>query len=186
MNIAYDEEEKRGFLKLALLNLALTLFLIVGFLLGISAATVVPAVLAYVALGPLAELATRAASWAVLLVLASGGIAVLYRYGPNRANAKWRWITPGAVLATAIWLAASIGFGFYVSNFASYNETFGALGGVVVLLMWLWLSAYSILLGAEVDAEIEAQTAIDSTTGPEKPMGQRGATKADILGESRA
>lgn len=186
MNIAYDEKESRGYLRVALLNVALTVFLILGFLFGLGVATVVPAVLSFVDLGPLTEFAARAGSWAVLLFLATAGLAALYRFGPDRTEARWRWITPGAVVATTLWIAGSIAFGFYVSNFGSYNETFGTLGGVVVLLMWLWLSAYAILLGAELDAEIEAQTAVDSTTGSEKPMGRRGAVKADVLGESSA
>jgi membrane protein len=186
MNIAFDEREQRGIVKRLLLTYGLTLFLIVGFLLGLGATMVLPAVLSLLDLGPLTELLAQVGSWAGMLLLAMCGLAILYRYGPDRARAKWRWITTGSVLATLIWLAGSIAFAFYVSNFSSYNQTFGTLGGVVVLLMWLWLSSFAILIGAEIDAEIEAQTAVDSTTGPPKPMGERGAAKADNLGESRA
>jgi membrane protein len=184
MNIAYDETDERGFIKGALLNYGLTLFLIFGFLFGMTVVTIFPALLSALALGPAAAWIARVASWVTLLLLTMFGLAVLYRYGPDRERAKWRWITPGAALATMLWLIGSVTFAFYVSNFASYNETFGTLGGVVVLLMWLWLSAYAILLGAEIDSEIEAQTAVDSTTGPSKPMGERGAVKADVIGQS--
>lgn len=184
MNIAYDETDERGFVKSALVKYGFTLFLVVGFLVGIGISTVIPAILSAVDLGATTEWLARAGSWGALLLMTILGLAVLYRYGPDRANAEWRWITPGATLATLLWLAGSIAFAFYVSNFGSYNETFGTLGGVVVLLMWLWLSAYIILLGAEINAEMEAQTEVDSTTGPEQPMGERGATKADVLGET--
>ncbi len=184
MNVAYDEDETRGFVKLTLLRLGLTLFLIVGFLLGIGVAMVLPAVLGNVGLGPVVEWGARLASWAILVLLTVFGLAVLYRYGPARDDPEWQWVTPGAMLATLLWVVGSVGFAFYVGNFASYNETFGTLGGVIVLLMWLWLSAYIVLLGAEVDSEMEAQTRADTTTGPEEPMGRRGAIKADRLGET--
>ena len=186
MNVAYDETDERGFVKGMLLTYGLTLFLIVGFLIAVGVVAVLPAVLAAAGFGPLAEILARVVGWAAMILLTVFGLAVLYRYGPDRARAKWRWITPGAALATVLWLLGSIAFAFYVANFASYNQTFGTLGGVVILLMWLWLSAYAILIGAEVDSEIEAQTKVDSTTGPEKPMGERGAVKADTLGEARS
>ena len=185
MNVAYDEEEKRGFIKLNLLKYVLTVFLIIGFLLGIGVAMVLPAVFASFGLGPTVEMVARIVSWLVLVVLTVFGLAVLYRYGPARDDPKWRWITPGAILATILWMIGSVAFAFYVGNFANYNETFGTLGGVVVLLMWLWLSAYIVLLGAEIDSEIEAQTRVDTTVGAEEPMGERGAVKADRLGNAQ-
>ena len=185
MNVAYDEEEKRGFIRLNLLKLALTVFLIVGFLLGIGVAMVLPAVLGNFGFGVVFEWVARAASWGVLVVLTVVGLAVLYRYGPSREEPEWLWVTPGAMLATLLWVVGSVGFAFYVGNFANYNETFGTLGGVIVLLMWLWLSAYVVLLGAEVDSEMEAQTRTDTTTGPDEPMGERGAVKADRLGAAK-
>ena len=110
------------------------------------------------------------------------GIALLYRFAPDRRRAKWRWLTPGAVLACLMWVGGSIAFSRYVQHFGNYNETFGALGGVIILLTWMWLSAFIILLGAQIDAELEAQTARDSTVGQDDPMGERGAVKADTLG----
>jgi membrane protein len=186
MNVAYDEGEDRGFIKLTLLKLGLTLFLIIGFLLGVGVAMVLPAIFGNFGLGPVVEWTARAISWAVLVLLTVFGLAVLYRYGPSRDRPEWKWVTPGAMLATLLWVVGSVGFAFYVGNFANYNETFGTLGGVIVLLMWLWLSAYIVLLGAEIDSEMEAQTRRDTTVGPDEPMGQRGAAKADKLGETKA
>jgi membrane protein len=109
---------------------------------------------------------------------------VLYRYAPDRADARWRWLAPGTLIAATLWLVASVGFSIYVQNFASYDATFGSIAGVIVLLMWLWISAVVILLGAELNAEIEAQTARDTTTGHREPIGHRGAVKADRVGHA--
>ena len=185
MNVAYDEDETRSFVKLNLLKLSLTLFLIVGFLLGVGAAMVLPVVLGNLVLGSVMQWVARIASYLVLVVLTIFGLAILYRLGPDRDDPEWKWVTPGAILATLLWVIGSIAFAIYVGNFANYNATFGSLGGVIVLLMWLWLSAYIILIGAEIDSEMEAQTRHDTTTGPEKPMGERGAVKADNLGDAR-
>jgi membrane protein len=106
-------------------------------------------------------------------------LALLYRYGPCRRSAKWRWVSVGSVFATVVWLAASAGFSFYVSNFANYDRTYGSLGAVIILLFWLYLSFFIVLLGAEINAELELQTAQDTTRGRPKPMGQRGAFVAD-------
>ena len=106
-------------------------------------------------------------------------LALLYRFGPCRENAKWRWVSVGSLLATAVWLLASAGFSFYVSHFAHYDKTYGSLGAVIIFLFWLYISFYIILLGAEMNAELELQTAVDTTTGRPKPMGKRGAFVAD-------
>jgi membrane protein len=120
--------------------------------------------------------------WPLLLLCVMTSLAVLYRYAPNRRMAKWRWITPGAVVATVLWLLASIAFSAYVANFNSYNKTYGSLGAVVVLLTWLYWSAFIVLVGAVINTQTERQTRRDSTEEPPKPMGQRGATAADTLG----
>lgn len=185
LNVAYGETDDRSFVKSILLRLALTLFLIFGFLIGAGVAMVLPAVLSALPLGSGTQTIARVASWGALVLLTILGLAVLYRFGPNRSHARWAWITPGAALATVLWVLGSAAFAFYVSNFANYNETFGTLGGVIALLMWLWLSAFIVLIGAEVDSEMEAQTRHDTTTGPEQPMGERGAVKADNLGRTR-
>lgn len=121
--------------------------------------------------------------WPILIVLGSIGLAAAYRFLPSRREAKWRWVTWGGVVATLIWVAASAGFSFYVANFGNYDKTFGSLGAVVVLLSWLYLSAYVVLIGACFNAEMERQTARDTTKGPEKPMGRRGAKMADTVAE---
>jgi membrane protein len=182
LNLIYDEEEKRGFLLLNALIIGFTLV----FIFGMAAAVVIVA--AIPAAVDLLAARDRWGEWALLLrwplMLCVGivGMAALYRYGPSRREATWRWLSPGAALACALWLAGSYGFSFYVQSFGNYNETFGALAGVVILLTWLWLSAFVVLLGALFDAETEAQTRCDSTVGPDRPMGERGAVKADFLG----
>ncbi|MGJ8545958.1 MAG: YihY/virulence factor BrkB family protein [Sulfitobacter sp.] len=182
LNVAYDEDETRGFVKKTLWTLGLTVFLILGLLLGLLAALAVPAILNMIALPDWLHNLLSLSRWAVLALLTVFGLAVLYRYGPARDDAEWQWLTPGAMAACLIWVAASVGFSVYVSNFGSYNETFGSMAGVIILLMWLWISAYIVLLGAELNAEMEAQTAADTTVGQDAPMGTRGAQKADRLG----
>ncbi len=185
LNIVYQERERRGFLILNLQILGLTILLILGFLTGVAAIVILPAVLSFLALGASSEFLIGALRWVVLVALTMLGLAAIFRYGPSRTNAKWRWITPGAATACLLWIVASAAFTVYVGRFGSYNESFGTIAGVVVLILWLWISAYVILIGAEFDAEIEAQTARDTTTGAPKPMGRRGAFKADNIGETR-
>lgn len=186
LNVAYGETEKRGFVQKFLVTLGLTVLLIIGLLIGLLSTIAIPIILDMLSFGPVAE---RAGSIVVALVLFGMtvvALSVVYRFGPSRRSARFQWVSPGALLACVVWMIASIGFAAYVSNFASYNESFGALAGVVILLMWLWISAYVILLGAEVNAEAEAQTRYDTTIGDYRPMGQRGAVKADTLGKTRA
>lgn len=161
LNVAFEAEESRGLVKFNLVKLALTLGMIVGFLLIIAVAALLPAVLGVLPWGATTEWIINLVRWPVLLILVALGLAILYRYGPDRGDKKWRWITPGAGLACLLWLVGSIGFAFYVRNFGGYNETFGALGGVIVLLMWLWLSSFIVLMGAEFDSEMERQAKHD-------------------------
>src|SRR3546814_3848808 len=130
-------------------------------------------------LGSVAAMLVRIATWLGAALLCSATIAAMYRFAPDRADAEWRWLSVGPVLATIVWLIATLGFGFYAPRFGDYNATYGSLGAVVVLLLWLYVSAYAILLGGLVNAEAERQTARDTTTGPEEPMGKRGAVVAD-------
>ena len=109
------------------------------------------------------------------------GLALLYRVGPDRDDPKWRWVSWGAVIATVLWLIGSVAFSLYASNFGSYDKTYGSLGGVVVLMLWLYLTALVVVLGAEINAALETQTIRDSTTGPEQPLGERGARAADSI-----
>ena len=184
MNIAYDEAEKRSFVRLNLISLGFTLGAIVIAILFIVSVGVVPAVLAFVGLGHVTEVLISLLRWPILFAAAAFGLSVLYRYGPSRERAKWRWVTWGSVVATALWLLASILFSWYLQNFADYNATYGSLGAVIGFMMWTWISVTIIILGAELNSEMEHQTARDSTTGPEAPMGARGATMADTLGDS--
>ncbi|MBW4709526.1 YihY/virulence factor BrkB family protein [Roseobacter sp. YSTF-M11] len=184
INVAYDENEERGFIKLKLVTLALTLFLMIGLLVALMATLGLPAVLALLEFGPVFEVLMTAGLWIGLFGLTVFGLSVLYRYAPSRDAPGWKWASPGAIIACLIWVIASAGFAFYVGNFGSYNESFGTLAGVIVLLMWFWISAFIILLGAELNAEMEAQTRQDTTIGPDAPMGSRDAVKADTLGEA--
>ena len=157
LNVAYDEEETRGFVKLILIRLALTVCAILGIIVAILAVTILPAVLAILSLPAQVEWIGSIGTYAVLAIAVSLGMAVLYRFGPARRAPSWRWLTPGAVAGTLLWMAASAGFAFYVANFASYTESFGTLAGAVVLLMWFWISAYVILAGAELNNETEKE-----------------------------
>jgi membrane protein len=183
MNIAYDETEKRGFFRLNLYSLGFTLGAIVIAILLIVCVGVVPAVLAFMGLGGVTEALIALLRWPILWVACTLAISILYRYGPSRERAEWRWVTWGAAIAAAVWLLASILFSWYLANFADYNATYGSLGAVIGFMMWTWISVVILITGAELNSEIEHQTACDSTTGPEQPMGVRGATMADTLGE---
>lgn len=184
INVAYDEEEKRGFIRLKLVTFALTLLLVIGLLVALLATLGLPAVLAVLDFGAVFEFLMTAGLWVGLFLLTVFGLSVLYRYAPSRDEPEWKWASPGAIVACLIWVIASAGFAFYVGNFGSYNESFGTLAGVIVLLMWFWISAFIILLGAELNAEMEAQTRADTTKGPNEPMGSRDAVKADTLGDT--
>ena len=181
LNVAYEERERRSLLRLNLVALLFTLGGLLGAALALAVIVGVPAALPFTWLGPLAAAAVRACSFALLLGFTVVALAVVYRFAPSRAEAKWRWITPGSLLAAGLWLAASLVFSFYVSNFGSYDAYYGTLGGVVVAMMWFYLSAYAVILGAELNAELELQTRRDTTEDPERPMGERGAFVADHL-----
>lgn len=182
LNIAYEQRETRGFVALNLLAFGVTIGAVV---LALAAALSTAAFALIDSLIPSAPeivlTGVRLASYAVLALIAMTAAACLYRYGPNREKAKWVWLTPGSVAATLVWLAATLGFGLYVSRFGNYGATYGSLSAVIVLLTWLWLSAYVFLLGAELNAELEHQTSSDTTTGPARPMGERGAVVADTV-----
>ncbi len=182
INIAYEEREKRSFIRLNLIAFAFTLGAMFIAIAMIVAVGVVPAMLALLRLGQFSELIIGLLRWPILLVMVAAGISIIYRYGPSRERAKWRWITWGGTLATIAWLAASMGFSFYLQNFADYNATYGSLGAVVGMMLWIWISVVILILGAELNAEMEHQTAVDTTTGEPKPMGERGAVVADTLG----
>jgi membrane protein len=184
MNIVYEEEEKRGFIKLNLLSLTFTLGAILIAILFIVSVGVIPAVLAVLHLGSVGEILIRILRWPVMLVAVALGIALIYRFGPSRRKAQWRWLTWGSGIATVVWIAASIGFSYYLENFADYNATYGTLGAVIGFMVWTWISVMILLVGAELNSELEHQTVVDTTTGVPVPIGGRGATMADTLGKS--
>jgi membrane protein len=186
LNIAYEEEEKRGVLQFNITALLFTFLMIVGVTLGLGVIVVLPAVLQYLPLGQLGGWAARIGSWAVLLGLLLLGLAAIYRFGPSRAEPRWRWVTPGSLLAALLLLAASAGFSIYVANFASYNETYGALGGVIILLIWLYLSAFVVLLGAELNAELEPRSKRDTSSELPRPIGQRHGYAGDHVAQQAA
>ncbi|HYO36780.1 MAG TPA: YihY/virulence factor BrkB family protein [Geodermatophilus sp.] len=181
VNIAYDEVETRNFVKLRALSLVLTLGATLFVLITFSLVAVVPAVLNAIPLGPFATVLTQVVRWLLLLGVVVGSLSVLYRLAPDRDDPKFRWVSLGSVVVTLIWALVSLLFSFYVNNFGSYDKTYGAIAGVIVLMLWLYLTCYLILLGAEINSEAEHQTAQDTTSGPEVPMGERNATMADEL-----
>lgn len=179
LNVAYGEDEKRGFVRLNLISLAFTAGVLVFALLGGSAVVATPVLLERLYLGSIAEPLIQIGRWPVLIVVLAAGLAVLYRFGPSRDQAQWRWVSPGAVLAVLVWITASIGFSWYVANFEDYDKTYGTVGAAIGLMMWMWISATIILVGAELNAESERQTEKDTTRGPPAPRGLRGADVAD-------
>mgnify|MGYP001137372437 CR=1 FL=1 len=174
----------RGFFALNLLAFGLTLFLVLVVAVGIVATVAVPIVINLLSLGTLPEILTAWLRWPLLAAVALTALAILYRHGPSRRAARWRWLPLGSMVAGVLWLSASGLFSFYVANFGSYNATYGSLGAVVVLLLWLYLSAAAVILGACINAETERQTGRDSTVGEPRPRGERGAEVADQLPET--
>lgn len=182
MNAAYDEEEGRGFVRQRGLALLFTVGAVLFMVGAVVVLAVVPRLLEGAGLGSAAETAIAVGRWPALALAFALGLAVLYRFGPSRDDAEWTWATPGAGMATMLWLAASGGFSLYVSRFGSYNETYGSLGGVVVAMLWLFITAYVVLMGAELNAEMERQTLRDTTEGHDEPLGHREAMAADTVG----
>jgi len=183
INIAYDEQESRNFLKVRGTALVLTFGAIIFLLLALALVAVVPAVLNALALGTFINVIVQIVRWALLVVLIVVALAVVYRVAPDRDAPQFKWTSVGAVVAAALWVLGSLAFSLYVNNYGSYNKTYGALAGVVILLLWLYLTSYIILLGAEINAESEKQTKQDTTKGPSAPMGERGAEAADTLAD---
>jgi membrane protein len=181
VNIAYAEKETRGFVKLRGIALLLTLGTVVFLVLTLALIAVVPVVLQAVPLGPLGTVLAQVLRWVLLVALIIAGLAVLYRMAPDRNPPKFRWVSVGSVAAALLWLLGSVGFSLYVGFFGNYNKTYGALAGVIVLLLWFFLTSYIVLLGAEINAQAEYQTGRDTTVGEPRPMGQRDAVVADSM-----
>ena len=182
MNVAYGETEKRSFIRLNLIGMVFTLCAIVGVAGLIGVVAVLPVILSYVWLDRFHEQLLLVLRWPVLIGFVFCAVMSIYRYGPSRQPARLRWLTWGAALTAIAWLAMSAGFSFYLGHFADYNATYGALGALIGLLVWTWLSVAILIVGAELNAELEHQTAKDTTTGHARPMGTRGAFVADTLG----
>lgn len=183
LNITFDETEKRDYVRRSLITYAATL-----------AALLFLAAVASVLIGApvyFHDLGLRRfgvwwgpVRWLTVYVIASAGFSLLYRYGPSRRHAQWRWVAPGGVLAATVWLGGSLVFSWYVNNVAHFGATYGSLGAMIAYMLWVWVSAMVVLTGAELNAEVEHQTAIDTTIGPERPMGERGAVMADTVGKA--
>ena len=183
LNIVYDEKEKRNFIWLNLRSLSFTAGALLFVVLALVGIVVVPAALAFLNLGSM-EWVIALARWPILLLVVLGSLALLYRYGPSRDKAQWRWVTPGSAVAAFLWIVVSALFSWYVSSFGNYNETYGSLGAVIGFMTWIWISTTIVLLGAELNAEMEHQTAKDTTTGKPEPLGTRKAKVADTVAAS--
>jgi membrane protein len=179
LNVVYDEKEKRSFIRLTLTTLLFTGGGVFFVTLAMTAIVVIPVVLDSIGLSQVFEWFLRIARWPLMLAAIGLVLACLYRWGPSRAVAKWRWVSWGSAVAAVLWLIVSFGFSWYVANFGSYNETYGSLGAVIGFMTWIWISSAIVLLGAELNAEMEHQTSRDTTTGAEEPMGTRQARMAD-------
>ncbi len=185
LNVVYEEKEKRGFIKLTLVSLAFTLAAIGSVLLALGAVVVLPVALNYIGLPNVIDLFLRLARWPLLLILIIIGLAVLYRYGPSRRKPRWQWISIGSVIAAVAWLISSALLSWYLASFADYNATYGSLGAGIGMMTWMWISSIVILFGAELNSEIEHQTARDSTVDGPRPLGARGAVMADTVGKAQ-
>ncbi|MBB2682683.1 YihY/virulence factor BrkB family protein (plasmid) [Rhizobium sophoriradicis] len=184
MNVAYEEDEKRSLVRLNLIGLCFTLCAVFFAVLMVALVGVMPLVLSYLWLDQFKEQMALLLRWPLLLLVVAVAVTLVYRIGPSREPARVRWMTWGAALTTVTWAAMSLGFSFYLEHFANYNATYGALGALIGFLVWIWLSVVILIIGAELNAELEHQTAKDTTTGQPLPMGARGAYVADTLGET--
>jgi len=182
LNVVYEEKEERSFFSLNAVSLLFTLAMIVFLVVAITCLVAVPVVLNYFP-GFVADVVNYV-RWPALLVLVALALSCIYRFGPNRSKPRWRWISWGSVVAAVGWLAASALFSWYAANFGTFNKTYGSLGAVIGFMMWMWLSIIVILVGGKLNAETEHQTVKNSTEGPDKPLGTRGATMADTVGKS--
>ena len=186
LDIAYEQPERRSFFRFNLVAVLLTLGMIVGGLVALGLVAVLPATVQAIGLTGWVKWLALILEWPLLALLVIVGLAVLYRFATDRDSPQWRWVSPGAITATVLWLLGSVAFSVYVGNFGSYDKTYGSLGGVVVLLTWLYLSMFAVIFGAVINAQAERQTRHDTTRGSPEAMGRRGARAADTMGESPA
>ena len=182
LNVAYEEREKRTFIKLNLMSLAFTIGGIAALLVMVGAVVAFPLALNHLGMAPESKLIVALARWPLLFVILLAALAILYRFAPSRDAPRWQWLSLGAVTAAILWIAGSALLSWYLSEFANYNATYGSLGAAIGLMTWMWMSAIVIMFGAELNSEIERQTLRDTTTGPPKPLGTREAVAADTVG----
>ena len=182
LNVAYEEREKRSFIRLNLISLAFTIGAIAALLLMVAAVVAFPLALDHLGIAPESQLIAALARWPLLLVILLAALAILYRFAPSRDAPRWQWLSIGAMAAAMLWIAGSALLSWYLSKFANYNATYGSLGAAIGLMMWMWMSAIVIMFGAELNSEVERQTLHDTTTGRPKPLGSRDAVSADTVG----
>ena len=175
LNVVNEEREKRSFVKLNLISLAFTTGGIAALLLMVSAVVAFPLALDHLGIAPDSKFIVSLARWPLLFAILLVALGLLYRFGPSRRPARWQWLGIGTVTAALLWIAGSSALSWYLSNFGDYNATYGSLGAAIGLMMWMWMSAIIVLCGAELNSEIEHQTAVDTTTGNPKPLGSRRA-----------
>ncbi len=182
LNISYDEEETRTFVVLRAKALVFAAGLVLFVVVALGILAVVPSILTLIGVAEADQLVFRWVRWVVLGILVPSALTLAYRYAPSRRPPRWQWVVVGAAVASALWLVASWGLSLYVDHVVSLNETYGALSGGIVLMLWLYVSSFVVLVGAELNAELEHQTEVDSTIGDPRPIGERGAKKADSIG----
>jgi len=185
LNVVNQESEKRGIIRLNLISLGFTACTIAAELIAVGAVVVTPLVLQRLGLAAFTESVVRIVRWPALVLGMLASLAVLYRYGPSRREAKWQWLSVGAVFATLAWFGGSAALSYYLANYANNDATYGSLGTAIGTMTWMWMSAIVVLFGAALNSEIEHQTARDTTVGAEKPLGARGATMADTVGAAQ-
>jgi membrane protein len=182
LNVVYEEREKRGFVRLNLLSLAFTTGGIAALLLMVGAVVALPLAFDHLGIEPDSQTIVALARWPLLFVVLVAALSLLYRFGPSRRAARWQWLSVGAVSAAVLWIAGSALLSWYLSNFGNYSATYGSLGAAIGLMMWMWMSAIIVLCGAELNSEIEHQTALDATVGRPGPLSVRAAGMADAPG----
>lgn len=185
LNVVYDEKEKRGFFRLTLLSLTFTVGGIMALLVMVGVVIALPLALDHIGLAEESKPVVSLARWPLMLVSLVFGLGILYRFGPSRRAARWEWLSIGTLVAALLWIAGSSLLSWYLSNFANYNATYGSLGAAIGLMMWMWMSSIIVLLGAELNSEIEHQTAVDTTIGGRQRIGARGAAMADTVGAAQ-
>lgn len=186
LNVVYGEREKRTVLRFYLTTFLFTIGAVFFVLLAITGVVVLPIVLKFVGISLPVEKVLSVLRWPLLLLVIMLALAAVYRFGPSRSSARWTWVSLGSAAAAILWIGTSMAFSWYVASFDSYNRVYGSLGAGIGFMVWIWISVVIVLIGAELNAEMEHQTARDTTTGPERPLGHRGATVADHIGPAQA